>query len=566
MKHFILAALAATLTACVQSPVQEAATVEGRRLEAHIEFLASDSLRGRDTGTREYQIAAEYVAAEFRKLGLRPAGDDDTFRAPTRAPPRCGARRPRRRVPKGSAVAELETASGPVALDYPMQFTMGPDWHNPDRAVTAGAVFVGYGIVAPEFDHDDYADLDVEGKIAVILNGRPLDWPTEEGAHLSSATEKVRHAVERGAIGLVILHSPRAEETFPWEDSLPYLDVPGMGWIGPDGLPDGYNPEIRGAAYFNLDAAAALFEDARVPLQDIYAADTAGESVRGFPLDASVTLKRKSSYRRLESPNVVAVIEGSDPALKEDYLIYTAHLDHIGVIADEQGREEIYNGAMDNAAGVATLLETARVLIAEREGLKRSVMFLVVTGEEKGLLGAGYFAKNPTVPIDSIVANINLDMPLFTYPFADVIAFGAEHSTLKSYVDRAAARAGIALSPDPMPEQGLFTRSDHYKLVQQGVPAVFLVTGFQSKDPDIDAQAVFQNHLKEHYHKPSDDTGLPIDYAAGALFAEININIGREICNSPERPRWNEGDFFGRTFARSDRGADTTGSVQEAQQ
>jgi Zn-dependent M28 family amino/carboxypeptidase len=165
------------------------------------------------------------------------------------------------------------------------------------------------------------------------------------------------------------------------------------------------------------------------------------------------------------------------------------------------------------------------------------------------LLGAGYFAKNPTVPIDSIVANINLDMPLFTYPFADVIAFGAEHSTLKAYVERAASRAGIKLSPDPMPEQGLFTRSDHYMLVKEGVPAVFLVTGFQSRDPAIDAGEVFQAHLKEHYHKPSDDINLPIDYEAGALFTEININIGREVCNSPGRPAWNEGDFFGRTFA-----------------
>ena len=277
-------------------------------------------------------------------------------------------------------------------------------------------------------------------------------------------------------------------------------------------------------------------------------------------------MKRRSTYRTLESDNVVAAIEGSDPTLKTEYLIYTAHLDHLGVIPGEEGEDEIYNGAMDNAAGVATLLETARVLMAERDQLKRSVMFLVVTGEEKGLLGAGYFASNPTVPIDRIVANINLDMPLFIYPFADVVAFGAQHSTLEAFVDRAAARAGIELSPDPMPEQGLFVRSDHYKLVQQGVPAVFLVTGFESSDPAIDAAEVFQNHIKEHYHKPSDDTDLPIDYAAGALFTEININIGRKVCNSPERPRWNEGDFFGRTFARPAELADPAVAAQESEE
>ena len=212
--------------------------------------------------------------------------------------------------------------------------------------------------------------------------------------------------------------------------------------------------------------------------------------------------------------------------------------------------EEIYNGALDNAAGVATLIETARVLAAEKNQLKRSVMFITVTGEEKGLLGAGYFANTPTVPIERLVANINLDMPLLIYPFADVIAFGAEHSTLKSFIDRAANNAGIALSPDPMPEQSLFTRSDHYKFVQQGVPAVFLVTGFTSKNGEPTGEEVSQTHIKEHYHQPSDDLNLPIDYEAGALFTEININIGREVCNSDERPRWNEGDFFGDTFAR----------------
>ena len=551
MRQILLLLAMAALVACARIPSQEPLAVEPNRLEAHIEFLASDSLRGRDTGTRGYRVAAEYVATEFKAMGLSPAGDEGSF---FQSVPMS-----ERRLVKGSAVAELTAGGETVALDYPSQFTMGPDWHNPERAVTAETVFVGYGLIAPDFEHDDYAGLDVEGKIVVILNGRPQHWPTEEGAHLSSGTEKVRHAAEHGAVGMVVLHSPRAEKNFPWEDSLPYLDVPGMGWIGKDGLPDNYYPQIQAAAYFNLDAAAMLFDGAATSLDDIFAADEADEPIRGFALESSVTLKRRSTYRRLESPNVIAVIEGSDPVLKNEYLVYSAHLDHIGVIPNAEGVDEIYNGALDNAAGVATLLEAARVLIGERDQLQRSVMFLVVTGEEKGLLGAGYFAKNPTVPIDNIVANINLDMPVLTYPFADVVAFGAEHSTLKEFVDRAAARVDIKLSPDPMPEQGLFTRSDHYRLVQQGVPAVFLVTGFGSRDPEIDGQEVFMNHLKEHYHKPSDNIELPIDYDAGALFAEINVNIGREICNSPERPRWNEGDFFGRTFAPGQQGsADAT--------
>ena len=474
MRIFFWAAVVVTLAACAQATDTAKLAVEPQRLQAHIEFLASDNLRGRDTGTRGYDISAEYVAAEFRQLGLIPAGDDGSYF---------------QQVPlvehslvEGSARAVIQTPDGEVELGYPEQFIMGPDRHVADQSVTAGTVFVGYGIVAPDFDHDDYAGLDVEGKIAVMLSGRPQAWATEEGAHLASNREKARHAAERGAVGLIVLHTPRDEKNFPWEDNYQYLGTPGMSWVGEDGMPDSYYPSIKGGVTFNMDAADILFRDAEKTADAIFEADTAQEPVEGFPLEATVTLARKAEYRQLTSPNVIAAIEGSHPRLKSEYLVYSAHLDHLGVIPGEEGEDDIYNGAMDNAAGVATLLETARVLAAEK--LDRSVLFLVVTGEEKGLLGAGYFAEHPTVPMENIVANINLDMPLFTYPFADVVAFGAEHSTLKTFVGKAARQAGIELSPDPMPEQGLFTRSDHYKLVQQGVPAVFLVTGFKSRDPD----------------------------------------------------------------------------------
>jgi Zn-dependent M28 family amino/carboxypeptidase len=181
------------------------------------------------------------------------------------------------------------------------------------------------------------------------------------------------------------------------------------------------------------------------------------------------------------------------------------------------------------------------------------VKFVALTGEEKGLLGAGYFAGNPTVPAGSMVANINLDMPVLVFPFADVIAFGADHSNLKSTVEKAARQAGIALTPDPMPEQALFVRSDHYRFVQQGIPAIYLATGFTSKDPDQDGQALWDEFNREHYHQASDQSDLPIDYQSAAVFTEININIGREICNSEQRPAWNEGDFFGRAFSRPEK-------------
>lgn len=529
------------LAACAQAPLQTPLAADPARLEAHINFLASDNLQGRGTGTQGHEIAAEYVAAQFHQLGLTPAGGDDTFyqQVPLKA---------RELAPDGAKLS-ITSLSGEHQLSYPDQFIMGGDPMLASQSVSGELVFASYGIVAPDYGHNDYAGLDVQGKIVVLLAGRPAAWPTEEGAHLASGGEKLRHAVENGAIGMIVLHTPREEKTFPYSLNVEYSGIPRMNWVGPDGLPDGYYPQIKGSAFLGIEAGEILFEGSVVPLSEIFQADLDQTEIKGFSLASTVQMSRESSFESLESPNVIALIEGSDPVLKNEYLVYTAHLDHLGVLPNEDGEMEIYNGALDNAAGVATLLETARVLSAERDKLKRSVMFLVVTGEEKGLLGAGYFAKNPTVPIESLVGNINLDMPVLTYPFADVVAFGAEHSSLKSYVESAASDAGIKLSPDPMPEQALFVRSDHYRLVQQGVPAVFLVTGFESQTAGEDGGEVYRHHLKTYYHKPSDDLQLPIDYEAGRVFTEINVNIGREISNSAERPRWNDGDFFGRTFA-----------------
>jgi len=235
--------------------------------------------------------------------------------------------------------------------------------------------------------------------------------------------------------------------------------------------------------------------------------------------------------------------------LNAEFMVYTAHLDHIGELHGEGHDDAINNGALDNASGVSVLLETAR-LFADGEAPRRSVLFLAVTAEEKGLVGSEYFAHNPTIPTGQLAAVVNLDMPLLLYDFGDVIAFGAEHSTLGETVRQAAGQVGVTLTPDPFPEQNIFVRSDHYRFVQQGVPAVFLVTGTKSMDGQTDTQAIFEAFLKDHYHTPSDDTALPIDYAAAARFTRINYGIGEIVANRLERPRWHEGDFFGETFGR----------------
>ena len=217
--------------------------------------------------------------------------------------------------------------------------------------------------------------------------------------------------------------------------------------------------------------------------------------------------------------------------------------DHTG-----QGQALINNGALDNASGVSVMLETAR-LFADGAPPRRSILFVAVTGEEKGLVGSEYFATNPTVPIDKIIAAINLDMPLLLYDFADVIAFGSRHSSMGETVAGVVREFGVELTPDPYPEQNIFVRSDHYRFVQQGVPSIYLVTGVKSRDEVIDTQPIFEAFLQQHYHKPSDDLSLPIRYDAAARFTLINARIGEKIADDTKRPRWHEGDFFGRTFS-----------------
>ena len=545
----------AVLTGCGQQTTTTDSTVSAQpekvnaeRIKAHVEFLADDTLKGRDTGSEGHQIAANYVKSNFKQLGLLPQGDHDTYEQEVTFR--------KAFLEEGSAKMSIENASGTVDLTFKDDFIMSGSSLELESMVQAETVFAGYGVIAPEFGYDDYHNLDVEGKIVVVLTGRPDDLPSEEGAHLGSGREKIRHAAERGAVGFITVHTPKRDKVRSFETSAKYAGTPRLSWVGKDGKPFGKYEEIKGGAYIHHEKAEALFAGAEKSLADVFASDTANESIKGFDLAAKVTLASKSRHEEITSPNVVATLEGSDPVLKNEYVVFSAHLDHIGVSKhgdDHEAGEEtdtINNGALDNASGVSILLETARLLASMPERPKRSVLFVVVTGEEKGLLGSSYFANNPTVPVMQMVANVNLDMPLILYPFADVIAFGSTHSTLGSIVESAAKKIDISLSPDPMPEQALFTRSDHYSFVKAGIPSVFLMTGFKSKDPEIDGGKMFGDFLKNHYHQHSDQIDLPIRWDAAASFAEVNMMIGVEIANGENRPVWNEGDFFGKTFAQ----------------
>jgi Zn-dependent M28 family amino/carboxypeptidase len=534
---------AALLVACQSEQVQQTSqiTADASRIKSHLRFLSDDLLEGRDTGARGHEIASLYIAAEFQKYGLTPAGDDGTYMQRVNFV--------QANIVQSSIKLSLTGSQGDMSLSYPKQFLTSPNPLEEMTQMVGKLVFVGYGIVAPELQHNDYQNMDVKDKVVVTLSGRPQSFPSEEGAHFGSSREKLRHASENGAVGLITISTPTAEKVRPYQNLLNFLHTPAVRWLDKDGNPSGVYPQIKGTAYLSKEAAELLFADAEQNLEQIYAMLEKDESPKGFDLAMDIQLESKSTHKSISSPNVVAILEGSDSSLNHEYVVYSAHSDHIG-FAKTVKKDKINNGAMDNASGTSVMLETARLFSQLDERPKRSILFVAVTGEEKGLLGSDYYAQNPTVPVGSMVANVNLDMPILTYEFADVIAFGADHSDMKSSVAQAAEKIGLELSPDPMPEQALFTRSDHYSFVKQGIPSVFLVPGFKSADPDIDGSKQLSNFLKTNYHKPGDDFSQAFNWKAATKFAEVNYHIGLTLANKAQRSSWNEGDFFGDTFSK----------------
>lgn len=508
-------------------------------IRAHLTFLADDLLEGRETGSRGYDIAANYVAAQLAQYGVAPKGEKGGYLQPV--PLRST------RLAPGSAQVELHSPAGAERLSDATDFVMAGSALEDKSGVDAPMVFVGYGIRADRFKHDDYANVDVKGKIVVVLQGKPGAFPTEEGAHFGSSGEKSKLAAQHGAVGIVTVWTPTTEKALPFAKLVKNNMFPSMVWLDGAGKPARALPGMQGNINLSIPAARKLFARADVKLDDIYALAAANKPLPPVDLKLSLRAAKVSVRAELKSNNVVGLIEGSDPRLKHEYVVLSAHLDHIGQVKEKSG-DNIFNGAMDNASGIATLLETARLFSQSGARPKRSILLVALTGEEKGLLGSDYFATNPTVAKGSMVANVNLDMPLLTFDFKNVIAFGAEHSSLKNNATRALDKMGLALMADPWPAQGIFTRSDHYSFVRQGIPSIFLVTGFGSFNKKENGEKIWEEFQSRHYHQPSDDLSLPFNFDAAARFAQLNYNIALEIANAQQKPTWNKGDFFGDTF------------------
>lgn len=511
------------------------------RIQSHLTFLADDLLEGRDTGSRGHQIASLYLATEFKKYGLRPAGDDGSY---FQSVPLSQAF-----LEQASPQLQIASTQGEINFSYPKDYIAYASNAHSSALLEGEMIFAGYGIVAPELNHDDYANIDVKDKVVVVLSGKPVSFPSEEGAHFGSTAQKKKHAVANGAIGYISISTPLAEKVRPYQSHLNSIHAPKLNYLDDSGQPVDSFPELLNTAYLSEDAARELFANAQQTLDQIYQQLEQDITPAGFAIPGTIRLASRSDIKQITSPNVAAVLPGSDPTLTDHYVLYSAHSDHIG-IAKTVLKDKINNGAMDNASGTSVLLETARMFSQLPTAPKRSILFLAVTAEERGLLGSKYFANYPTVAIENIVANVNLDMPILTYEFADVIAFGANHSDMQKSVSLAAEKVGIELSPDPWPELALFTRSDHYSFVQQGVPSVFLVPGLKSADPEVDGSKQFQTFLQTNYHKPSDDLDQEFNWRAAEKFAEVNFQIGLTLADQDNRPSWNDGDFFGQAFSK----------------
>jgi hypothetical protein len=519
-------ALLAAAAAPAQQSIDDGAA---QRVRADVEFLASDLLEGRDTGSRGYDIGAIYVASQFRAIGLQPGGTNGGWfqQVPFR-------RASHSEAPKASLVIRNEV----VKLEDGA-FGARPSLTQKQRNIDAPLVFVGHGVSDPKLGIDDYAGLDVRGKIVVALEGAPAGLPSEVSAHLDSY--KSITAAAKGAAGLIQVSGtgPRGL------NSVARYDRPVIDWADPTGKNASQSAQLGLVGAISRQTAERLFAGANQNLSNIIAAGARPGAMRGFEMSARLKLNDQMKWEDFTSPEVIGLLPGSDPALKDEYVVLMGHLDHLGMRPNgKPGEDVIYNGALDNAAGVATMLEAAREFVRSGKPPRRSVLFIANTGEEKGLRGADYFASNPTVPKDRIVSVVDLDMPVLLYPFTDVVAFGGDHSTVARTIADAAGSMGVKVSPDPMPDEAIFVRSDHYRFVTRGVPAILLMTGYANG-----GEKVWKDFFENGYHSPKDDLKQPILWDQGARYAELNYRISRALADADQRPLWYQGDYFGDTFA-----------------
>jgi hypothetical protein len=532
MRFFVGSGIAFVLFTPVAVMLMAASAPDGERWWSHVTFLADDKLEGRDTGSEGHRVAANYVAAQFERAALKPAGTQGYIQA---------VAFDTRQIDESGSGLALVREAGEEALKLGEDATIGMRV-NPLPKVLAPLVFAGYGLTVPEAAYDDFAGLDVRGKIVVYIGGGPPSIPAPLSSHYQSAGERAANLRRLGVIGTCNIPNPRAMD-IPWSrSSLARFQV--SMTLSEGTLSDG----AEGAASASLgvtinpEHADKLFADTGHTFKEILALADAGKPLPHFAIPAELRAKVAVKRGKVESQNVAAIYPGSDPVLKNEYLIMSAHVDHIGVGEPING-DRINNGALDNAAGVAAMLDIAADLRERKAQPKRSILFIAVTAEEKGLLGSQYFAAHPTVPKKQIVADINTDMFLPLYALKRLTVYGLDESDLADDVRAVAKEMNIEVQPDPEPIRNSFIRSDQYSFIKEGIPSLALKDGYLKGSPE---EKIFKTWLTERYHAPSDDLNQPVDKQAAGLFDVLVSRLLERVADRGTRPKWLEKSFFKR--------------------
>ena len=487
---------------------------------ADIAAIANDANEGRLTGSAGYLRAADYVISRFKAEGLKPAGAQG-FLQPVPLEQQL--------VDQTRSSASLVAADGTVtALNVGQDSRIGSGGAPAPDQIDAPLVFIGYGLHLPDQGVDDFAGLDLKGKIAVVISGGP---GTISGAIKSSARfARAELLGKRGALGLIALTTPHQVE-IPWSRQILLSGQPGM-YLADAKLretPDGF----VGLA-LDPEKSEVLFKGSGHTFAELSALADASKPVPTFALPLRLKAGIVATREKLSSPNLVAKLAGRDPKLAAEYVVVSAHLDHLGVGAPING-DKIYNGAMDDASGVATVLDIAHRLKSGPRP-KRSVLFVIVTAEEKGLLGSHYFAVHPTVPRGSLVADLNFDMPLPLWPLTSVFAPGEDESTLGADARAIAAEQGLGMAKDPLPDRNVFIRTDQFSFVREGIPALAFKFGFAKDTPQFQIE---HDWRANRYHAPSDDLQQPGVLKEEAVrLDDFVAALTARVANAPARPQW----------------------------
>jgi Zn-dependent M28 family amino/carboxypeptidase len=529
--RFLLLIVAACLAAALSGKAADSVPeISADRIKADVAHLASDRLEGRGPGTRGEILATEYLADEFKKAGLKPLGARGTYYQPV----------PLLRIVT-SPKATLQAVKGATKLDIPCEagFSGTSQTQQELEEFDAEAIFLGHGITAPEFAWDDYQGVDVKGKIVVLFTNEP---PSEDAKFFGGSaltyygrwTYKFEEAARRGAKACFIIHT-RETAGYPYSVVRP-LD-------GAQLKREPGEPALAFAGWLTSEAGDQLLGlSGRTVEGALKEADT-----KGFkPYSLGVNLKGNIPTRveKIVSNNVVGIAEGSDPTLKAEAIVFTAHWDHLGVGSAVLG-DAIYNGAADNATGCALILELARAWCAQATKPKRSAIFLAVTAEEKGLLGSKFYAQNPLIPLGKTALNLNFDMILPLGVPESVVVTGAERTTAWPAVKSAAEKNRLEIEVDQRAHLGIFYRSDHFSMARAGVPAFSVAPGMKIKGKPKDfASKAMKDFNDTAYHSPQDEMKVDWDFSGFVVLARFTLDVAREVANADRLPTWNPGDEF----------------------